>query len=190
MEEAEDAQNPLLERLKFLAILGSNLDEFFMVRVAALWAQMDSGAVDTGHEGMSPRAQLVAIRREVNRLLKEAHGCLQSILPELREHGIRIYDYAELNQTQLAITAKYFAATIFPVLTPLAFDPGRPFPHISNLSLNLAVLIRDPVGNEHFARVKVPDSLPQLAPLGPAPALMPCDIAPEPPASRRHGWCT
>jgi polyphosphate kinase len=170
LEEAEDTQNPLLERLKFLAILGSNLDEFFMVRVAALWAQMDSGTVDTGHEGMSPRAQLVAIRREVNRIMKEAHGCLQAILPKLREHGIRIYDYAELNQTQLTTTAKYFAATVFPVLTPLAFDPGRPFPHISNLSLNLAVLIRDPAGNEHFARVKVPDSLPQLAPLGPAAA--------------------
>jgi polyphosphate kinase len=170
LEEAEDTRNPLLERLKFLAILGSNLDEFFMVRVAALWAQMDSGAVDTGHEGMSPRAQLVAIRREVNRLLKEAHGCLLAILPELAEHGIRIYDYADLNQVQLATAARYFAETIFPVLTPLAFDPGRPFPHISNLSLNLAVLIRDPGGSEHFARVKVPDSLPQLVPLGPAAA--------------------
>ena len=168
LEEAEDTRNPLLERLKFLAILGSNLDEFFMVRVAGLLAQMDSGTVDTGHEGMSPRAQLVAIRREVNRLLKEAHGCLQSILPALAEQGIRIYDYSELNEAQLAGTAKYFAETIFPVLTPLAFDPGRPFPHISNLSLNLAVLIRDGGGNEHFARVKVPDSLPQLAPLGPA----------------------
>lgn len=165
LEEAEDTRNPLLERLKFLAILGSNLDEFFMVRVAALLAQMDSGVIDAGHDGMSLRAQLVAIRREVTRLLKEAHGSLQTILPELRENGIWIYDYAELNQGQLATTAKYFAETIFPVLTPLAFDPGRPFPHISNLSLNLAVLIRDSGGNEHFARVKVPDSLPQLVPL-------------------------
>jgi polyphosphate kinase len=170
LEEAEDKGNPLLERLKFLSILGSNLDEFFMVRVAGLLAQLDSGAVDAGHEGMSPRAQIVAIRREVSRLLKDAHGCLQAILPELAEQGIQIYDYAELNQAQLAATAKYFAETVFPVLTPLAFDPGRPFPHISNLSLNLAVLIRDPGGNEHFARVKVPDSLPQLAPLRPAPA--------------------
>jgi len=170
LEEAEDAQNPLLERLKFLAILGSNLDEFFMVRVAGLAAQMDSGTVEAGHGGMSPRAQLVAIRREVNRLLKEAHACLQAILPALREHGIRIYDYAELNQAQLAFMTRYFEDTIFPVLTPLAFDPGRPFPHISNLSLNLAVLIRDGGGNEHFARVKIPDSLPQLAPLQPATA--------------------
>ena len=169
LEEAEDKSNPLLERLKFLSILGSNLDEFFMVRVAGLLAQLDSGAVDAGFEGMSPRAQIVAIRREVTRLLKDAHSCLQAILPELAEQGIRIYDYAELNQAQLAATSKYFAETVFPVLTPLAFDPGRPFPHISNLSLNLAVVIRDPGGNEHFARVKVPDSLPQLAPLHPLP---------------------
>jgi len=170
LEEAEDVRNPLLERLKFLAILGSNLDEFFMVRVAALLAQMDSGTSDTGHDGMNPRAQLVAIRREVSRLLKEAHACLQTILPELRETGIRIYDYGELNQAQLAITARYFAETVFPVLTPLASDPGRPFPHISNLSLNLAVFVRDQKGEEHFARVKVPDSLPQLVPLGAATA--------------------
>jgi polyphosphate kinase len=170
LEEAEDEKNPPLERLKFLAILGSNLDEFFMVRVAGLVAQMDSGAVDTGLDGMSPRAQLVAIRRDVTRLVKEAHHCLQAILTELREHGIWIHDYAELNHSQLGIVAKYFAETIFPVLTPLAFDPGRPFPHISNLSLNLAVLIRDRENNEHFARIKVPDSLPQLVPLQPAVA--------------------
>ena len=85
LEEAEDEKNPPLERLKFLAILGSNLDEFFMVRVAGLLAQMDSGAVDAGLDGMGPRAQLVAIRREVMRLMKEANHCLQAILPKLRE---------------------------------------------------------------------------------------------------------
>jgi len=162
LEEAEDDANPLLERVKFLAILGSNMDEFFMVRVAGLAAQMDSGSVEVGPDGMSPRAQLVAIRREYKRLLNEAHRCLEKILPLLQEEGIFIHEHSELTAAQLRGVAKYFAQTVFPVLTPLALDPGRPFPHISNLSLNLAVLIRDHSGEERFARLKVPDSLPQL----------------------------
>jgi polyphosphate kinase len=165
LEEAEDDANPLLERVKFLAILGSNLDEFFMVRVAGLAAQMDAGSVEAGPDGMSPRAQLVAIRREYKRLLNEAHRCLEKLLPLLQEQGIFVHDHGELNAGQLRGAAKYFANTVFPVLTPLALDPGRPFPHISNLSLNLAVLIRDHSGEERFARVKVPDSLPPLVPL-------------------------
>ena len=165
LEEAEDDANPLLERIKFLAILGSNLDEFFMVRVAGLAAQMDAGSVEAGPDGMSPRAQLVAIRREYKRLLNEAHRCLDKLLPLLQEQGIFVHDHGELNAGQLRGAAKYFTDTVFPVLTPLALDPGRPFPHISNLSLNLAVLIRDHSGEERFARVKVPDSLPQLVPL-------------------------
>src|ERR1035438_4215707 len=169
LEEAEDDANPLLERVKFLAILGSNLDEFFMVRVAGLAAQMDAGSVEAGPDGMSPRAQLVAIRREYKRLLNEGHRCLEKLQPLLQEVGIFIRDHPELNAGQLRGAAKYFANTAFPVLTPLALDPGRPFPHISNLSLNLAVLIRDHSGEERFARVKVPDSLPQLVPLN-APA--------------------
>src|SRR5581483_9092099 len=163
LEEAEDERNPLLERVKFLAIVGSNLDEFFMVRVAALVAQMDAGIVDTGPDGMSPRAQLIAIRREIKRIQADAQKCLATQLyPELAASGIEVLDYASLNDTQKRVAEKYFSETVFPVLTPLAFDPGRPFPHISNLSLNLAVVIRDSSGNDHFARVKVPDSLPQL----------------------------
>ena len=163
LEEAQDEQNPLLERTKFLSIVGSNLDEFFMVRVAGLVAQMDAGILDTGPDGMSPRAQLIAIRRDVKRLLAEAHDCLANHLyPALSERGIHVLDYSRLAEMQQKVAAKYFTETVFPVLTPLAYDPGRPFPHISNLSLNLAVLIRDAAGNEHFARVKVPDSLPQL----------------------------
>jgi polyphosphate kinase len=165
LEEADDEANPLLERVKFLSILGSNLDEFFMVRVAGLAAQMDSGSVEAGPDGMSPRAQLVAIRREYKRLLNDAHRCLDKLLPRLEEEGIFIRDYAGLTASQLRDAAKYFSGTVFPVLTPLALDPGRPFPHISNLSLNLAVLIRDHSGEEKFARVKVPDSLPQLVQL-------------------------
>jgi len=166
LEEAQDETNPLLERLKFLSILGSNLDEFFMVRVAGLIAQVDAGIVEVGPDGMTPRAQLVAIRREVKKLLAEAHKCLdKQLMPALQEAGISIINYADLTEGQLKMVCRYFSETIFPVLTPLAFDPGRPFPHISNLSLNLAVLIRDRKGREHFARVKVPDSLPQLVPV-------------------------
>jgi len=165
LEEAEDKANPLLERIKFLSILGSNLDEFFMVRVAGLAAQMEAGMLDVGPDGMSPRAQLIAIRREVKKLLADAHRLLEALVPELNENGIFIHEYKHLTHTQLKRASRYFEETVFPVLTPLAFDPGRPFPHISNLSLNLAVLIRDRAGNEHFARVKVPDSLPQLVDL-------------------------
>jgi polyphosphate kinase len=163
LEEAEDETNPLLERVKFLSILGSNLDEFFMVRVAGLAAQVDAGTTEVGPDGVSPAGQLLAIRREVKRLLADAHKLLQEQLsPALAEAGIRILPYSEIDPKRLALINRYFEATIFPVLTPLAFDPGRPFPHISNLSLNLAVLIRDKQGNEKFARIKVPDTIPQL----------------------------
>jgi len=167
LEEAQDPANPLLERMKFLAILGSNLDEFFMVRVAGLIAQADAGTVDATPDGMTTRGQLIAIRREVKRLFKEAHRCLEELLPALQEHGVYIHEYSELKEAQLRVAREYFEETVFPVLTPLAFDPGRPFPHISNLSLNLAVLIKDPKGGNHFARLKVPDSLPQLVLLNP-----------------------
>jgi polyphosphate kinase len=166
LEEARDATNPLLERVKFLSIVGSNLDEFFMVRVASLTAQMDAGIAESGPDRMSPSAQLVAIRREVKRLSDAASSCLANELkPLLFEEGIQILSWDELNSRQVLAARSYFNEIVFPVLTPLAFDPGRPFPHISNLSLNLAVLIRDKEGAEHFARLKVPDSLPALVPL-------------------------
>ncbi|HEX5227796.1 MAG TPA: polyphosphate kinase 1 [Bryobacteraceae bacterium] len=165
LEEAEDPSNPLLERVKFLAILGSNLNEFFMVRVAGLLSQMDAGIADAGPDGMPPRAQLIAIRREMKRLFADAYKCMAGLHSELAEAGIRILDYAALNEVQSRVAENYFTAQAFPVLTPLAFDPGRPFPHISNLSLNLAALIRDSQGTERFARIKVPDSLPPLVPV-------------------------
>src|SRR5208337_4888298 len=126
-----------------------------------------AGTVDAGPDGMSPRLQLVAIRRECKKLLNEAHRSLERLMPPLNEQGIWIHEYGDLNEAQRRRAQEYFAGTVFPVLTPLAFDPGRPFPHISNLSLNLAVLIRDQAGKERFARVKVPDSLPQLVRLNP-----------------------
>lgn len=167
LEEAQDPTNPLLERVKFLAILGSNLDEFFMVRVAGLLAQVDAGTTETGPDRMSPSAQLVAIRRDVKKLFAEAHRCWRDLSDALREAGVQVLDYGELSDKQRRAAEAFFRNTAFPVLTPLAFDPGRPFPHISNRSLNLAVLIRDKQGQERFARIKVPSTLPQLVPLDP-----------------------
>jgi polyphosphate kinase len=166
LEEAIDTSNPLLERVRFLSIVGSNLDEFFMVRVAGLMEQMVSGTSEVGPDGLSVREQLDAIRTEVGTLTAAAQRCLhRQLLPELQRTGIHFLDYSELNARQSAAACKFFEEVVFPVLTPLAFDPGRPFPHISNLSVNLAVLIRDTAGVQHFARVKVPDSLPQIVPV-------------------------
>jgi polyphosphate kinase len=166
LEEAVDDRNPLLERVKFLSILGSNLDEFFMVRVAGLAAQLDAGTIEVGPEGMTPSTQLISIRREVKKLLSDAHKSLEEqVIPALEVTGIQVLGWDALSEKQKTNMRRYFQETVFPVLTPLAFDPGRPFPHISNLSLNLAVVIQDANGVEHFARIKVPDSLPQLVPL-------------------------
>jgi len=165
LEEAQDPSNPLLERVKFLSILGSNLDEFFMVRVAGLYGQMESGILETGPDAMTPAAQLEAIRSMYTKLFSDAHKCRKEVFAELRQHGILILDYAELSEGQKQAAQRYFEEVIYPVLTPLAFDPGRPFPHISNLSLNLAVMVRHPNGEERFARIKVPDTIPQIVPL-------------------------
>ena len=169
LEEAQDSSNPLLERLMFLSFVGSNLDEFFMVRVSGLKRQIEKGVLETGPDGMTPTEQLRAIRAAVIRLFRSAYDTWRrELVPALTKSGIRILDYSELSADQLALVNTYFQDTIFPTLTPLAFDPGRPFPHISNLSVNLAVLLRDPQGIEHFARVKLPDTLPALIPLTPA----------------------
>ncbi|MBV8205208.1 MAG: polyphosphate kinase 1 [Acidobacteria bacterium] len=163
LEEAQDESNPLLERVSFLAIVGSNLDEFFMVRVAGLMRQLEAGATEPGADGLTPAEQLDAIRTAVGTLVSSAQRCLhQKLLPALDREGIRFIEYPELNGRQRQFVDRYFSDVVFPVLTPLAFDPGRPFPHISNLSVNLAVLIRDTKGEERFARVKVPDTLPQI----------------------------
>jgi polyphosphate kinase len=169
LEEAQDSSNPLLERLMFLSFVGSNVDEFFMVRVAGLKRQIEKGVVETGPDGMTPTEQLRAIRASVIRLYRASCDTWRrELVPALRGAGIRILDYSELTPDQLTVANTYFQDTIFPTLTPLAFDPGRPFPHISNLSVNLAVLLRDPAGVEHFARVKIPSSLPQLVQVTPA----------------------
>jgi len=160
LEEAQDERNPLLDRVKFLSIVGSNLDEFFMVRVAGLLTQVEAGSREAGPDGLSASSQLVAIRREVKKLLADVWKCWRdSLLPALRENGIEILDYEDLTVRQQEIARKYFRDTVFPVLTPLAFDPSRPFPHISNLSVNLAITIDDK-GTEKFARLKIPPLMP------------------------------
>ncbi len=166
LEEAQDARNPVLERLMFLSFVGSNIDEFFMVRVAGLKRQSERGVVETTPDGMTPVEQLRDIRASVIRLFRSAHDTwTKELVPALDEGGIHILNYADLTEEQRTTANSYFQEAVFPTLTPLAFDPGRPFPHISNLSLNLAVMLRGLEDDEHFARVKIPDTLPQLVPL-------------------------
>ncbi len=161
--EAADPQNPLLERVKFLTILGSNLDEFFMVRVAGLWQQIETRNLELSIDGQPPGVQLELIRQEVTGLVEQLYTLWRSDLcPELGKAGIRILRFDELNPQQQTAASDYFRRIVYPVLTPLAVDPGRPFPHISNLSLNVAAVVTNGDGVERFARVKVPSSLPQL----------------------------
>lgn len=168
LREAQDAANPLLERVIFLSIFGSNIDEFFQVRVAVLKQRVSSGAEEGRVDGFTGTELLEAIQRDVARLEEAAYACLRDQLkPALAEAGISIADYGELGKEARAALNDYFQRTVFPVLTPLAFDTGRPFPHISNLSLNLGVVVRDAQGIEKFARVKIPNTLPQLVSCGP-----------------------
>ena len=161
LEEAQDPRHPLLERAKFLSILFSNLDEFFMVRVAGIMQKIESGKPEAGPDGRPATAQLEAIRTEVLSILDQSYDYfLHELEPALDQAHVHIVDYSELNEQQREQMEAYFLQSVFPVLTPLAFDLGRPFPHISNLSLNIAVVVQDTA--DHFARVKVPDSLPQL----------------------------
>lgn len=167
LNEAFNKDNPLLERVKFLAIFSSNMDEFFMVRVSGLKQQIYLDITDTPPDGLTPREQLVSIYRVVTELFGQATRCWnEELYPELKDEGILVMNYDELKKRQKERMSDYFEQEIFPVLTPLAFDPGHPFPHISNLSINLAVEVRDPVtGQIRFTRVKVPDALPRLTPL-------------------------
>lgn len=167
LHEATDPRTPLLERLKFMAIFNSNLDEFFMVRVAALEQQVAAKVRKLTPDGRTPTEQLEAIRERLLPMVIEQHQHFEKALrPQLAREGIYILDYMDLNQEQRTYLQNYFEEQIFPVLTPLAVDPGHPFPHISNLSLNLAVVVKDPeTGEELFARVKVPKVLPRFVPL-------------------------
>ncbi|HBE16625.1 MAG TPA: polyphosphate kinase 1 [Cyanobacteria bacterium UBA11367] len=167
LHEATDSRTPLLERLKFMSIFSSNLDEFFMVRVAGLKRQVEEGVNKLTSDGRTPGEQLEAISQKLRPMVISQHQHFEKVLRiQLKEANIHILDYMDLNQEQRTYLQNYFEEQIFPVVTPLAVDPSHPFPHISNLSLNLAVVVQDPDTREElFARVKVPKVLPRFIPL-------------------------
>jgi len=163
LAEALDPDVALLERVRFLAIFSNNLDEYYMVRVSGLKDQVTAGVVETPPDGLTPQQQLAAIRERVLPMLHEERRVFhEDILPKLAEAGVNILELGQWTNAQRTMLRRYFEVEVYPVLTPLAVDPGRPFPHISNLSLNLAVMMEDEAGNKRFARVKVPNVLPRL----------------------------
>jgi polyphosphate kinase len=164
---AEDSALPLLERAKFLAIFSENLDEFFQVRVAGLVEQVDAGVRALSPDGLEPRAQVRAIRTHVAELARRhAATFTKDVGPALQEAGVRFVEFDDLDDMAQAELNEIFEEEVFPVLTPLAVDPAHPFPYISNLSLNLAAVVRDPqTGDKRFARVKVPPLLPRFVAL-------------------------
>jgi polyphosphate kinase len=166
---AEDATVPLLERAKFLAIFASNLDEFYMVRVAGLKRRLQTGLPALGADGLTPREQLRAIASRTAELVaRQSRVFTTEVAPALAEHNVKIATWADLGPTEKDRLRAYFRDQIFPVLTPLAVDPAHPFPYISGLSLNLAVLVRNPEGGpELFARVKVPNNVARFIPVDP-----------------------
>ncbi|MGE3524923.1 MAG: polyphosphate kinase 1, partial [Gemmatimonadales bacterium] len=166
LAEGQDSRHPLLERLKFMAIYATNLDEFFQVRVAGLKEQLAAGYGERTADGMTPEEQLRAISTLVRDLQRQHEQCLMDeVLPGLAVAGVRLLDMDQATAEERAYLDQYFQRHIFPVLTPLAVDPAHPFPYISNLSLSLAVVLRDADGDERFARVKVPKILPRWVPL-------------------------
>lgn len=165
LEEAiHPTMHPLLERVKFLAIFHSNLDEFFMIRVSGLKEQVFAGTVELPPDGMTPSEQLAAIRERLLPVLEQTATCWRDdIKPKLEQAGIRLRAYDDLSGAERAWLTEYFLREVYPVLTPLVFDPSHPFPQISNLSLNLAVKLLDPVdGGVHYGRIKVPATLSRL----------------------------
>jgi polyphosphate kinase len=164
---AEDVERPILARVKFVAICSQSLDEFFQVRVSGLLEQVEAGVIATTPDGMRPEEQLAEIRSRVMATSARIERLFSDELrPALDKEGIRLVDTADLTDEDRAWSTDSFAERIFPVLTPLAVDPAHPFPYISSLSLNLAVLVRDPVtGVRRFARLKMPPLLPRFFPL-------------------------
>jgi polyphosphate kinase len=164
LELAEDTSNPLLERCRYLAIFSSNLDDFFMIRVATLKRKLESGVTKKNTAGITPVELMAEISKKTQELIARQTKCFQTdILPKLAQNGIEITDWESLTESEKIYINKIFTNKIFPVLTPLAVDPSHPFPYISGLSLNLAVLVKQPETNEElFARVKVPASLPRF----------------------------
>src|ERR1051325_8457344 len=177
LEEALDAAQPLLERLKFLAIFSTNLDEFFMIRVSGLKEELEDEVIEPSPDGLTPAEQIKAISERLRPMLSAQLKCLQrDVLPALKAHGIEINHYDELSEDERHALNLYFIEHVFPVLTPQAVDPAHPFPYVSSLSLNLGLMIKTDakkdketgalVANAHFARVKVPPLVPRLVPVG------------------------
>jgi polyphosphate kinase len=164
LEEAYDERWPLLERLKFLAISETNLDEFFMIRVSGLLDQLSSEVVEPSDDGLPAAEQLARIRQAVLKMEARQTQCLvNDLLPKLAQAGIVVSTFSELTDAQKEAASLYFRKNVLPILTPLAVDPGHPFPFLSNLSLNLAVEVKNPdTGETKFARVKMPQALPRL----------------------------
>ena len=166
LDEAQDENNPLLERVKFLSIFGSNMDEFFMVRVSGIRKQVEAHVQEISPDGLNPAEALAAVQKLSFKLYEIALNHFdKKVRPALDASGIHVLDYASLDESQRKKVDDQFRDVIYPVLTPLAFDPGHPFPYISNLSLNLAIVIKDKKGQFNFARLKIPDTLPRLWPI-------------------------
>ncbi|PKL82803.1 MAG: polyphosphate kinase 1 [Ignavibacteriae bacterium HGW-Ignavibacteriae-3] len=163
LEEALNPDLPLLDKVKFISIFFSNLDEFYMIRIAGIKEQLRAKVIDRSIDGLTPIEQLRKIEQTIQPMIKKISSHWRDeIIPKLRENNVFIYNLEELSAEERESLNQYFAKEIYPVLTPLAFDPGRPFPYISNLSLSFAILIRKPSGEKHFARVKIPSILPRL----------------------------
>jgi polyphosphate kinase len=177
LELAEDPDVPLLERVKFASIFSSNLDEFFMVRVAGLLRQVGSGMVMRSAEGLAPREALARIReRTIELVRRQSRVWTDELRPALAEHDVLVGSPADCMEDELTALADLFDRELYPVLTPLAVGPGQPFPYMSGLSLSLGLLVRDPEsGEERFARVKVPETLPRFVAIGDRGLLLPVE---------------
>lgn len=163
LEEALNKELPLLDRIKFISIFFSNLDEFYMIRIAGIKEQIRAKVIDTSIDGLTPTGQLKLIENTIQPMLKSIYTLWQNeIIPALDENKIRLCSINNLSKDETEALNHYFLKEIYPTLTPLAFDPGRPFPYISNLSLSFAIRVQKPNGEKFFARVKVPTLLPRL----------------------------
>ena len=167
LHEAQDQRTPLLDRFRFLGIVASNVDEFFSVRVSGIREQIDAGVRSPGADGRTPAEQMLAIREAASLLGEAQQETWHSLINELAGEGVQLVGWGELESVVQERLSARFMQEIFPVLTPLAVDPGHPFPYVSSLSLSLAVRLRDPErGVEFFARVKVPQILGRIVPVG------------------------
>src|SRR5438034_724356 len=175
LDEARDESNPLLERLKFLGIFASNIEEFFMVRVSALKERIEENASELSPDGLTPAEQLARIRERLLPMVEAQTDCLhRELLPELKAEGIEVASYESLTQLERRVLDSYFAEKVFPVLTPLAVDPRHPFPYISPSSLNISLMVETPAepyrkhsqDETRFVRIKVPSVVPRLIPFG------------------------